>query len=472
MRKRHALLLFLVLAFVLSSCGKGGSQYDWPTLTVSLPISGDSAEIERVNEALNVRLEKDLGMHVQIIPYPGADDMYKALADGQQIDLSYCGTLAKVMELQSSGLLQPLDAMLKTHGQEIPKALALEQYDYSRIGGELYALPTNKEWVRVNGFEYNREIARQYGLDFSGVHSIEDLTTVFAALRAQTEEISPIAVVPGFIYFDQVDTLSDSYGVLTADSGSTVVDLYGSSQFSDFVYLLRQWYLDGYTYADTGENDMILYYVSSGKVLGCLTIGKPGFEVQERRLSGCDVGFVELGESYFSMDMNQRAWYVIPATAADPTRSMALMNLLYSDPDIADLLIYGIEGEHYTLTDEGLVRRISDSGYGGVNDWAYCNCFTAHVSEGLNPDFWQELRQANRKALQSPAWGFLFDSAPVAEQLYRCDLVVDKYLKLLYSGVSDPDPLLKQFQQELKAAGIDEIIAEKQRQLDAFTEGS
>ena len=209
MCKRYVLLL-LVLTLVLSSCGQHSPQYDWPTLTVSLPISGDSAEIERVNRALNVRLEEQLGMHVQILPYPGADELYKTLADGQQIDLSYCSTLDKVLELQRSDLLLPLDARIKTDGHEIAGALVLEQYDFSRIGGELYALPTNKEWVRVNGFEYNREIARQYGLDFSCVHSIEDLTPVFAALRAQTTQISPIAVVPGFIYFDQVDTLSDS----------------------------------------------------------------------------------------------------------------------------------------------------------------------------------------------------------------------------------------------------------------------
>ena len=471
MRKHSLFLIFLILALLLGGCSTNVSQPEWPTLTVSLPISGDSTQLERVNEALNAHLETQLGVHIHIVPYTSAEEMRKTVSEGMTLDISYCSSLAKVQELQHSGLILAMDDLLEKEGQAIPTAIALEQFDYTRIGGSLYTLPTNKDWVRINGFEYNREIAQRYGLDFSDVHSIEDLTPVFEKLRAQTEEISPIAVVPGFIYFDQVNTLSDTYGVLCADSGRQVVDLYSSDQFSDFIHLLRRWRQDGYTFPDPGENESILYYISSGKVLGCLTVGKPGFEVQERRLSGCDVGFVALGEPYYSMDRNQRAWYVIPSTAADPVLSMRLMNLLYSDPTVANLLIYGIEGEHYTLTQSGQVSRIAGSGFGGVNDWAYCNCFIAHIPEGLDSDFWQELHQANEKALHSSTWGFLYDSTPVAEQLYRCDLVTEQYLNLLYSGVSDPDVLLPQFRQELKAAGIDDIIAEKQRQLDAFMEG-
>ncbi len=468
---RRCFLLFLALALLLGGCATEIRQPEWPTLTLCLPIRGDSAQIERVNEALNAHLETAAGIHVRIIPFSTSDALSKAIMEGEQIDLSYCGSLDAARQMLQAGGILPLDELLRQSGQWFLGVFPLKEYEFARSDGALFAMPTNKDRVRINGFEYNREIARQYHLDFSGVHSMEDLAQVFDALLAQTKEISPIAVVPGFIYFDQVNTLTDAYGVLTADSGGTVVNLYETDQFADFVHLMREWYLKGYTYADTGENDLILYYISSGKVLGCLTIAKPGFEVQERHLSGLDVGFVELGEPYFSTDTIQRAWYVIPATAADPTRSMQLMELLYTDPVAADLLIYGIEGEHYTLTSAGQVSRIEGSGYGGVTDWAYCNSFTAHVAEGLDPDFWQELQQANEIALRSPVWGFQFDAEPVAQQLYRCDLVVDQYLKLLYSGISDPDPLLEQFRQELKQAGIDEIIAEKQRQLDEFSEG-
>ena len=46
--------------------------------------------------------------------------------------------------------------------------------------------------------------------------------------------------------------------------------------------------------------------------------------------------------------------------------------------------------------------------------------------------------------------------------------MVSKYYSSLTNGVVDIDEVLPQFQAELKTAGIDEIIAEKQSQLDAW----
>ena len=48
--------------------------------------------------------------------------------------------------------------------------------------------------------------------------------------------------------------------------------------------------------------------------------------------------------------------------------------------------------------------------------------------------------------------------------------MVNKYHKALLCGALNPDETLPQFNQELKDAGIDAIIAEKQKQLDAWLE--
>ena len=49
-----------------------------------------------------------------------------------------------------------------------------------------------------------------------------------------------------------------------------------------------------------------------------------------------------------------------------------------------------------------------------------------------------------------------------------CDSVVEKYALALESGSVDVDTLLPEFIAELKAAGIDEVVQEAQRQLDEF----
>ncbi len=461
--------ILLSLLILLCGCTPASSQDKLPELLVCLPLHGDAEQIALVNDAMNSYLAQQLGLRVKLMPYE-LQSMMRRINTKQQLDLTYCGNLSQIQLMQSSGMLVPLDALLEQNGQEILSAIPAEYYDFSRISGSLYAMPTNKERFRINVFEYNKDIADQYGLDLSGVQGLDDLSAVFADLQAKTGEVSPIALVPYYLYFDQVDTLGDHLGVLTAQSGTTVVNLYETAQFCDFIRLIRQWQQAGYLYPNSEESDTILYYLRSGKVLGCITTGKPGFAVQERRLSGCNIDSVDLGPAYFSDDTLTRAWYAIPSTAKNPSLSMKLMELLYSDPYLADLLLYGIEGSHYQLNGENQVIRRENSGYYGVNGWAYCNAYCAHTEQGQSKSYWQDIEDLNRAAAVSPAWGFSFDSSAVSEERYRCEEVVNQYLNLLYSGALEPEPLLQEFQAELRAAGIERIITEKQRQLDAYIE--
>ena len=50
----------------------------------------------------------------------------------------------------------------------------------------------------------------------------------------------------------------------------------------------------------------------------------------------------------------------------------------------------------------------------------------------------------------------------------NCNTVWDKYKYDLLTGASDPNDVLPRCIEELKAAGLDTIIAEAQKQLDEF----
>lgn len=470
MKYKKILIIILSFTIFLCSCTQHPPKTDTSHMRLCLNFSGSIETLNEINDALNEYLAPKIGVQVDLIPYQSYDMLKAALNSKERIDISFCSSLSNIVEFSGEGLLMPLDDLLHDNGNEICEIIPEAFYKMAYIGDSLYALPTNRESAQIIGFEYNRELAQAFELDLANIHSILDLNDVFEDLREKTSDISPIAVVPQFIYYDQVDTLYDSFGVITYDTGNTVVNLYETEQFYQLVQMIRQWYEKGYTFSDTGESSQILYYLTSGKVLGSLTVGKEGFEIQEKNLSGCDIGFVPLGVPYQCTDSQSRAWYIIPANAPDPAASMKLLNLMYSDAYIANLLLYGIEGTNYRLTSEGLVSRIANSGYDGVKSWSYCNCFHAYVPEGLPVSFWKDLEQSRETAICSPALSFVFDSTPVSTQLYRCEQVREEYLNLLYSGVCDPEPLLEKMNAALKEAGIDEIIAEKQRQLDVYME--
>ena len=80
----------------------------------------------------------------------------------------------------------------------------------------------------------------------------------------------------------------------------------------------------------------------------------------------------------------------------------------------------------------------------------------------------EKYEEFNDNAIKSKALGFVFDTTPVKAEAAAVQAVMDEYRLPLENGVIDPDENLPKFRQALKDAGIDTVIAEKQRQLDEW----
>ena len=68
----------------------------------------------------------------------------------------------------------------------------------------------------------------------------------------------------------------------------------------------------------------------------------------------------------------------------------------------------------------------------------------------------------------SKTLGFVFNSESVATEVTAIDAVVAQYSGIIAAGAQDPADVLPKFLENLNAAGIDKVIAEKQSQLDAW----
>ena len=62
----------------------------------------------------------------------------------------------------------------------------------------------------------------------------------------------------------------------------------------------------------------------------------------------------------------------------------------------------------------------------------------------------------------------MFDSTGFESQIAALSNVVSQYAGSLESGSVDPDEYLPQFLEALDAAGLKDVMAAKQEQLDAF----
>ncbi|MDR3146429.1 MAG: DUF3502 domain-containing protein [Treponema sp.] len=145
--------------------------------------------------------------------------------------------------------------------------------------------------------------------------------------------------------------------------------------------------------------------------------------------------------------------------------------LVNTDKYLYNLITQGIEGKHYTKIDANFIRPIPNSGYAPNADWMYGNQFLAYFKEGQNVTDWDDTMTMNKSAKASPALGFAFDSVPVQTELASVSAVVKEYELSLSTGAVDPARVLPEFLDKLRGAGSERIIAEVQRQLDAWKAG-
>ena len=157
---------------------------------------------------------------------------------------------------------------------------------------------------------------------------------------------------------------------------------------------------------------------------------------------------------------------------------MEFLNYFFKNPEAYMLLQYGFEGEEYEVVktegDLKQVRWLSDN----PASLPYYNCYPVLGNMLKLPVF--EPNPINMSEIQlevmesitgnavSPAVGYVFDSSSVENELAAIRAVIAQYTPSLNCGAVDPSTVLPEFISALKAAGIDKVIAENQKQLDAF----
>ena len=100
------------------------------------------------------------------------------------------------------------------------------------------------------------------------------------------------------------------------------------------------------------------------------------------------------------------------------------------------------------------------------------NQFLSYIWNGDDPKLWEKMNAFNKSAVMSKALGFSFNAEPVKTEVAAVTNVQNQYKVGLETGTLDPEVKLPEFVKALKAAGIEKIIAEKQKQLDEWAKAA
>ncbi len=372
-----------------------------------------------------------------------------------------------------------LDELLQSDGQGILADISQEDLNSTSINGHVYAIRNSKELGLGLGFACNTEMLESLGVDYSNIKTEADMYDILKAVKEKYPDVYPFGSDSGNMgdYLLPIDWLGRDFGVLPDSFNpeeTTVVNDFTSDAFYELSKRRNQWSKEGLIMPDASINpEQVSSLMGQGKVFCATTETKPGIESQWERNTGIDITIIDVVPDY-TMTSNLNNYWFIPYTSEKPARAMQILNAMYTDPDVANLLIYGIEGKYWRFVDEanGVIdypEGVTSSDLGWtITAWHFPNELIAHKWVTAGPDIWKDTIQFNKDCHPSQAKGFVWDSTSVINEIVACTTVRDKYKKGLETGDVDPDTVWEQMKAEFEEAGVQKIIEEKQRQLDAW----
>lgn len=494
------LLAVMLLATVFAGCAQAndsnsassanstaapvGSPDSLETITYAFAtFTSVPAEITAVEDAINAITEEAIGVHVNLlILSPANYSQQIALMISSEQDLDMFHTLGDLNQYVAKKQIIPLDDLLGEYGQDI---LEIEPEFFMKAGevnGETYGVPFYMGKALAETLIYRKDILDEVGISPDSIKSLEDMDAVYAAVKEKYPDMVPLAPLNQgdssvMCDIDQIDLLSDPstapIAVLLGDD-TTVLNIYETEEFRRVIDIARDWSLKGYIPSDAATtNNLAAQTMAAGTAFSAIGdyAGNEPY-VQFAAPAGGELSSLRLGPAEIATGDVNTLSRVIPVTSKHSEAAMKFLNLCYTNADIAKLLTMGIEGRDHIVTDDGRLAYPEGENMMSVPYNAYLSAATSNqfldgvLLEGSNAEDRELQKEENFSAWRSPAFGFTFDSSPVKTQYSAVNNVINQYLPGLRCGSLDPETEIPKFLEALAAAGIDDIIAEKQAQLD------
>lgn len=374
----------------------------------------------------------------------------------------------------------------------------------SEIDGKLYGIPQYAApGVNISeGFFYREDLRIQWGLE-----PITSLETMEAYLyRAKEDEafrdnalITDNRIWNGLWtvltkdrYFEITGFTDTPYAVCTIDDPYRVINRMETSEFRTMLEYLQKWHQDGILdkrlltlSANEGSSGLALF-LSGEKP--CET-NNPLWSLHRDWVPQLTEEHPEWTYGFFPYDIGGRklnykagashgSVISISSRTRYPEIAVRLLEKLHTDQRYYDLLLSGVEGVHYTL-EEGVVNRENISSDFWYVGWtAGTDSFLARPVKYCDNDVWMEqvylphmemCEKVTEQAVFHPLNDFHFYASPVSAQAVKLAETWNTYMMPLLCGLSeDIDAELTTAIKMLENAGLNEYLAEMQRQLTAF----
>lgn len=456
--------------------GKDGAPKEIEKIKVYVPTAGKTDDMDTVMAAVNAITREEIGVEVEFKAYEFGQwfQQYSLFLSGTE-DVDILANYGGYLNAVSQGAAYDLTDLIQEYGQDIIAAEG-DCLKSGEVNGAQYAIPIYASYAWNMGIIYREDVVKELGLEeqVAQVKSLEDWGGILAAVKEAKPDMTPFVTISGntvaALNYGTWDDLGNCYGVLmNGGESSEVVNLFETEEYAKYCGILHDWYKNGYSNKDI-QTQTDAFQVLTQNDAAFSTLGQTDFNTEYYQSTSCgkDMGIVMLGEQVARTYNN--VTYTVMSNTKHAEACMKFLNLWFSNKEVGTLISYGIEGTHYQLNENGMGTYLDGQ------DSSSC---TYHMGSGIsninrilweseNPDYTELLTESNNTAKKSMGLGFSFDTTNVTNEITQLDNVCSKYRIGIECGALDPATYLAEFNEELKKAGLDTVIAEKQSQLDAF----
>lgn len=484
MKARNMLiLLVLLIASVSVMAGCSGKKEGAAALeTVTILYPGERSD--RMNEFLNnefaEKMAADLGLKVEVTFVPWAQYWEQKdimLAANEPIDLYWDG-LPDLSTIVNKKQAMVLDDLIQEYGQDMLKVLPMEQLQGATIDGKIHGIPSA---YAPSSAMYQLVAVRQDILEAVGMTDLktaDDLKEFATKAKAKFPEMKgPADVVfkPLTRYFadEQYNWIAVEDLVVFGEDSKKAYSYYETEAFQQVAKFNRGMYDAGlytedltikYNERDSRMQTGLYLWVegSLGKemeIINTIKANAPDAKVKTYLLAEDKPRYVTAtGGEVLG----------IPVNAPNPEGAMKFVNWIYKSQENYQFALYGVEGKDYEIVD-GRINKLTPSEF--FYEWMFRN----QNYQLFGPDVAQEsidkYKSWDDQAVRSASLGFRFNNEKVKSIETALKEVVGKDLAAIRSGFVAFETAYPKAIQKLKKAGIDEYVAEVQRQLDEFLAG-
>ncbi len=494
-------LLLLTAVTIFAGCTKMTTKSQNSNDKVSLKWvfmgPGKQQDQEKVYAEFNERLKKYLtNTEVKFECYSSTEyaEKWKLMAAaGDEIDIAWTGYTLSIAEEVKKGAYLPLDDLIDKHAPTLKEELPKILFDKATYDGKIYMIPAYQMvTTMLPGMRLPIELANKYGLDTAKLQQVLISQPVlsepfYSEFETFLEKVKKGGDIQKGIGVGSFEMLMSYKGIENLDAGFIIKKDDPSCKVYFFDELpevkmyyekLSQWYKKGYIRQDIQSVQNLR--IDEGKKDGYIAWAHAYFKDIDKTETvryGFPVTVIPAEDRNYIPSGHTATGNAIARTSKNPERAIKLLELLNTEngKDIYNLLVYGIEGEHYNKVSDNKIETKyktgspSSSDAYGLQKWVMGNTFLSPETQ-IDPEGWnQYVKDLNETAEKSKLVGFKIDTSNIKVEVAQIKAISKEFKPTLRLGVAENvEELLNKHLEKSRNAGLEKVRAELQRQIDEY----